>query len=377
MARSLFAVLAVLGCIAASPAQQRPDARAVVQRHADHCERLHRELEGRATALQKAVQALVERPAPATLQAARTAWAEARLVYGQVEVLRFHGGPIDAVEPLLNAWPVDEVYIDYVVGRRERGLVSDRTRLPVLAGAALEHRNGLGGETNISVGWHAIEFLLWGQDLDAAGPGRRPHTDFVDGADPDAARRRQYLAVVTDLLVGHVRDLTRQWAPGADNFRRRYEANPDDAIRRMLTGAVILTAFELSGERLAVPFETRDQEQEHSCFSDTTCADLVANQIGIEAIFRGGLGEPSHHDLLLLVRSRDAELADHLAACLDAATRALRAIPAPFDQAFLGADDAPGRKAIAAAIAALDQQGEAIALTGRLFGFELPLQPGR
>lgn len=350
---------------------------AVVARHADHCDRLHRELLARTVALQTAVAALVGAPTPSALQAARDAWSQARVIYGQLEVLRFHGGPIDGIEPLLNAWPLDEVYIDYVVGRSDRGIIADRRGVPILAGPVLEHRNERGGETNVSVGWHAIEFLLWGQDLDAAGPGRRPCTDFVDGAAADADRRRQYLTVVTELLVGHVRQLQNEWLPGRDNFRRRYEAAPADAVRRMLTGALVLSGFELAGERLAVAYETRDQEQEHSCFSDTTLADLQADQQGIEAVFRGGLGRPADQDLLGILRTKDAAVADLLASSLEATGRTLRAIPAPFDQACLGADDSPGRIAIRAAIEALERQAEAIAIAGRVFGHELPLRPGR
>lgn len=352
--------------------------RAVVRRHADHCDRIHRELGARVADLQGAVAKLAKKPDADSLQAARVAWATARRVYGQVEAQRFHGGPIDGVEPLLNAWPVDEVYIDYVVGQPAAGLVADRAKAPVLAPMVLAELNARGGETNVSVGWHAIEFLLWGQDLDPAGPGRRPWTDFADAptGEPNASRRRQYLVVVTDQLASNLRDVARQWAAGADNFRRRFEAEPVDAVRRMLTGAITLTSFELAGERLAVAYETRDQEQEHSCFSDTTCADLVANQQGIDAIFRHGLGEPKSHDLLGLIRAKDAAVAELLAARLDATHAALRAIPAPFDQAFHGPDDAAGRVAMRRAITALEEQAEAIAIAGIVLGHDLPLRRG-
>jgi putative iron-regulated protein len=372
-------VLAAFALVRSSLAQEEARAqRVVVRRHADHCDRVHRELAARAGALQDAVAVLVETPDAASLQAARAAWRSARSVYGQIEALRFHGGPIDGIEPLLNAWPVDEVYIDYVTGQPAAGIVADRSKVPVLAASVLAELNARGGETNVSVGWHAIEFLLWGQDLDPAGPGRRPWTDFADGPDgsPHAARRRQYLAVVTEQLAANLADLARQWGPDADNFRRRYERDPADAVRRMLTGAITLTSFELAGERLAVAYETRDQEQEHSCFSDTTCDDLVANQLGIDAIFRGGLGEPTAHDLLGLVRSKDPAVADLLATRLDATMAALRAIPAPFDQAFLGPDDGPGRTAIRRAITALEEQAEAIAIAGGVLGHDLPLRRG-
>ncbi|MBL9077080.1 MAG: iron-regulated protein [Planctomycetes bacterium] len=351
-------------------------AAAVAERHAAYCHALYTDCLAGARQLQRSVDALLAAPSAAALDGARSTWTQARQVYGASEALRFHGGPIDDLEPLLNAWPLDEAYIDHVIGRPTAGIVHDCTTFPNLSQALLVAANERGGETNVSVGWHAIEFLLWGQDPYADGPGRRPHTDYVTEHDPRAVRRGAYLRLATAALVEHLQRLVADWAPDADNFRRRFVAAPDDAVRRMLTGTAILTAFELCGERLAVAYETRDQEQEHSCFSDTTHFDLVANQLGIVAVFDGGRARPDGPCLLDLVRARDAAIADHLAHALAATTRAMRAIPAPFDQAFQGADDAPGRAAIRAAMAALDVQAEAIAIAGRLLGHDLPMRPG-
>ncbi len=349
-------------------------ARSVVRRHAEHCSSLYAECVTKGEAMRRAVRELLAAPGERTLREARAAWAAARVVYGETEALRFRGGPIDAIEPLLNAWPVDEAYIDHVVGRPDAGLVNDRRGFPVLGAEVLCAANERGGETNVCVGWHAIEFLLWGQDLDPAGPGNRPASDFADGA-AGAARRREYLTIVVDLLVNQLTSLREAWAPDAP-ARRRFESDVAGSVRAMLTGAAVLTAFEMCGERLAVAYETRDQEQEHSCFSDTTCDDLVADQRGVMAVFADDRGPAGAPDLLSLVRAKDPAAADHLRRTLDETLRALRAIPAPFDRAFLGADDAPGRRAMRAAMEALEQQTEAITIAGRLLGHELPLRPG-
>lgn len=376
MRRPAVLLSAALSACALTAQADGDAARAVVRRHAEHSFRLHGECAERAVLLQKRVGELLAAPAAATLAAARSAWIDAHAVYCEVEALRFSGGPIDAVEPLLNAWPVDEAYIDAVVGNPAAGIVHDRDRYRALSAPLLEHANERGGETNVSVGWHAIEFLLWGQDLDADGPGQRPFSDFVDGVGVAADRRRAYLRIATDLLVGHLAALHDAWAPGRENYRRQFEADPASALRSMLTGAAILSAFELAGERLAVAYETQDQEQEHSCFSDTTCQDLVADQRGIVAVFAGGRAD-GDATLLGLIRAKDAALADHLERRLAASLAALQAIPQPFDRAFRGADDAPGRQAILAAIQALEQQAEAIAIAGQLLGYTLPMRPGQ
>jgi putative iron-regulated protein len=370
----LFPALGTLIAQSTAPAAD-PLAR-VVQRHAEYVGALHREALAAAERMQQAIADMLAAPDEAHLRAARAAWIEARHPYSRLEVLRGQDGPIDRIEPLLNAWPVDEAYIDHVIGRPDTGIVHDRARFPLLEATVLEHANERGGECNVAVGWHAIEFLLWGQDRDPSGPGQRPASDYVVGGERDAERRRVYLAQITARLVAHLRALAAAWAPDADNHRRAFEREPRASLRRMLAGAMLMTTFELAGERLAVAYETRDQEQEHSCFSDNTLADLLDNQLGVMAVFDGGPGAPVGSDLTSLLREQRPELATLVTTRLQATLAALRAIPAPFDQAFLGADDAPGRVAMRVALDALDAQSEAIAIVGQHFGYELPVRPG-
>jgi putative iron-regulated protein len=147
-----------------------------------------------ALTLQKAVQALAAAPSDENLKAARKAWLDAREFYGQTEAFRFYGGPIDdknGPEGRINAWPMDESYVDYVKDAPNAGIINNRK--VVISKKQLSSLNERNGEENIATGWHAIEFLLWGQDLSTTGPGNRSFEDFVDGKKPNADRRRQYL----------------------------------------------------------------------------------------------------------------------------------------------------------------------------------------
>jgi putative iron-regulated protein len=372
-----FLVAATLGAQELPAPDDASLRREVVRAHAAWCHALYADCERHARALGAAVDAMLAAPSAATLAAARAAWCEARVVYGRTEVLRFQGGPIEPLEPLLNAWPIDEAFVDYVAGAPDAGIVNDPRAFPSVGAAVLRLANERGGEANVTVGWHAIEFLLWGQDRSPHGPGERPHTDYLPGAGRNAERRAQYLRTVCAMLAQDLATVRAAWAPDRDNHRRAFERDEVAAVRAMLAGACVLTAFELAGERLTVALETRDQEQEHSCFSDTTHADLVANQAGIDAMLRGrATGAGKGPGLLALVRARDPALASLANDVAAATTRAIAAIPAPFDQAFLGGDDAPGRRAIAAAVAALERQAEVLQLVGKTFGLDLPLQPG-
>lgn len=369
------------GSLPAQPASVADSrGQAVVETYARHAHASYLGVERATRVLHAAVRRFVSKPSALSLAMAREAWVQARRLYGRTEVFRFYDGPIDnsrnGVETLVNAWPLDESYIDGVRGAPEGGIIQDPESFPRLGKTVLMLANERGGEANVSVGWHAIEFLLWGQDLDAHGPGRRSHLDFVPGQRPFAARRAEYLTALCELLLEHIVQVRREWEPDRDNYRRRFERDPEASLRKILTGMVVLTGFEMSGERLAVAYETRDQEEEHSCFSDTTHLDFLANQRGVIEVF-SGMGSPVEGAWLAdLARAKAPELTMGVEEALARSMSALRAMPQPFDQAVQGEEGAPGRRAVLRALMALEHQAEGLAAIGLVLGIEVPLQPG-
>ena len=167
-------------------------AKSVIEHYADGVYATYQNSLEQATTMKAAIDAFVAAPSQATLDAAKQAWIDARDDYGISEAFRFYGGPIDdektGPEGQINAWPLDEAYIDYVEGKPDSGIIADVAGTPEITADVLAGRNEEGGETNIATGWHAIEFLLWGQDLSATGAGTRPFTDYTTAANADSAR---------------------------------------------------------------------------------------------------------------------------------------------------------------------------------------------
>jgi putative iron-regulated protein len=390
--RRLALSLLLLAPLPPTPAGQAADdgallelQRAAVERYATVAHDLYLECERLALAQLEAVEAFVAAPDAAGLELARRRWLEARRVYGRTEALRFYSGPIDdpgeGVETFLNAWPLDEAYIDAVEGASSAGIIGDPERYPNLSATMLVLLNERGGEANVSIGWHAVEFLLWGQDRSAEGPGARPWTDFQDGGAPHADRRREYLRLCAALLVEHHRKLREAWAPDTpENYRARFLAeDPRASFRKVLAGMTILSGFEMSGERLAVAYETRDQEEEHSCFSDNTHVDFLADQEGILALWRGGDGGELPEGAVgvrEVARAASPSLAAQIERDLEATLAAIRAMPVPFDQAILGPDERPARQAVLAALIAIEDQARSLATLGLVLGHDIALQPG-
>ncbi len=332
-----------------------------------------------ATTMDAAIDAFVAAPTPAAMKAAKDAWRAARDDYGLTEVFRFYGGPIDdettGTEGQINAWPMDEAYVDYVAGSPGAGLVNTPAALPTISGATLATLNEKGGETNIATGWHAIEFLLWGQDLSPNGPGTRPVSDYTNA--PNAKRRAAYLTATSDLLMSDLTDLVAAWAPDdPKNYRATFTALPEnDALRDIIVGMGELSRGELAGQRMNVAYSERSQEDEHSCFSDNTTADFVANATGVQMVYTGAYPGVEGPGISAIVAKADADLDAKIVAGLATSVANATEVPAPFDRLVRDGlpDSDPGRKAVLATIVSLEDQGDLMVDAGTALGVTVVL----
>ena len=365
--RRLRYTLTLIAGLLAAPAFAAPTTpEAVVGHYSTLVHANYEDALAGALDLQKAIQAFAAAPSEAGLKKARDAWLAGREWYGPTEAFRFYSGPIDnekGPEGRLNAWPLDEAYIDYVKGRDKAGIVNN-PRIAI-SKKELSKLNERGGEENIAAGWHAIEFLLWGQDMSETGPGNRSWEDYVPGKAQNAERRKQYLLTAAELLVDDLQSLVDAWAPGKRNYRAAFEADGLESVRKMIIGIGSLSRGELAGERLEVAMNTQDQEDEHSCFSDNTHRDAVLNASGIENVW---LGRYQRRDgkmvqgpaLKDLVGAANADVAGKVTQQIAASVAAAKAIQAPFDREILGSNDAPGRQRVQKTIDSLVAQSKGL-----------------
>ena len=264
-----------------------------------------------AQTLQVAVAALIATPSDETLTTARTAWLAARMPYQQTEVYRFGNAIVDDWEGRVNAWPLDEGLIDYVdasygAPSEENPLstlnvistpsftlsgvaIDAATITPALIQDTLQEADAI--ESNVATGYHAIEFLLWGQDLHGTGPGAgaRAFTDYAQGADctnGNCDRRAQYLQAATDLLVTDLQEMVANWAEGGP-ARTAVTADPTAGLTAALTGMGSLGYGEVAGQRMKLGLLLNDPEEEHDCFSDNSHNSHYYDGLGIQNIYLG------------------------------------------------------------------------------------------
>jgi putative iron-regulated protein len=381
--------------VAAASQIDEAAATAVVAHYADLALAVFSDAASTGKALQSAIDALLANPSDATLQAAREAWLAARVPYMQSEVFRFGNAVVDDWEGQLNAWPLDEGLIDYVATDYQHALGNPGATANIIANTHIQvgedqldateitpellaSLNELGGsEANVATGYHAIEFMLWGQDLNgtAPGAGARPVSDFVVGEGATGGnneRRRAFLKAASELLVSDLDAMVTEWqADNADNYRAKLQAeSAENGLRKMLFGMGSLSLGELAGERMKVALEANSTEDEHDCFSDNTHNSHFYNGKGIRNVY---LGEYNKVDgttltgpsLSSLVAKVDAAADGTLQADLAATEAKLQALvdSADNDQHFdqlIAADNAAGQQIVRDAIAALVKQTGAI-----------------
>jgi len=352
--------------------------------------------------LTEVVQEFINAPSPETHAAAKQAWIRAHNVYSQTEVFRFGNPNVDAWEGKVNAWPLDEGYIDYVsdhyvahVGNpHARHNIIGRTDFPLRDEVIAEYQAGTDPkaapsermtdvETNVATGFHAIEFLLWGQDLNDQAPnagGQRSHTDYLTSegcTNGNCERRAKYLSAACRVLVKDLQFMVWDWGKQG-RYRREFDALPvDQRLARILTGMGTLSYAELAGERMRVALIASDQEEEQNCFSDTTHNSIYYNALGVKTLYEGsqeGAGQSylrgiSLSDLVRrLDRDLDAQLRAELKETMDVAQALVDRAEAvhPFDQMIL-TGSVESRELIEQLIASLAAQTETIEkLLGRV-----------
>ncbi len=387
--RKLIGIVA--GVCLSSQAFAAVDEKAVLHHYADIAHAMYEDSLITAKQLQTAVNKLIAKPTEKNLAAARTAWKSARVPYQQTEVYRFGNAIVDDWEGKVNAWPLDEGLIDYVsasygdesdenpyytvnvVANKSlmlSGRKIDASKITKkLLAETLHEVDGV--EANVATGYHAIEFLLWGQDLNGTGPGAgsRPATDFdtKNCSQGHCDRRAGYLKAATDLLVDDLTWMMKQWTQNGQARQELMKDGSKKGLAIIFTGMGSLSYGELAGERMKLGLMLHDPEEEHDCFSDNTHWSHYYDVKGIQNIYTGRytringktLSGPSVSDL---VAGKDKQIDVTLKKNLDATMAKMQVLVdsaekknQAYDQLIANNNEKGNAKVLAAINALLDQ----------------------
>nr|WP_295827100.1 imelysin family protein [uncultured Azospirillum sp.] len=390
-----FAAVAVVALLPFAAQAAGPAYKDVAKNYADIAHAAYQDATNGAKALKKAVDALVANPTEDNLAKARTAWKAARVPYMQTEAFRFGNPVVDEWEGKVNAWPLDEGLIDYVDEGYAGGESNPYAKANVIANPKITaggktidatkitkelladklHEAGK-VEANVATGYHAIEFLLWGQDLHGTGPGagERKATDYAKGKDctnGHCDRRAQYLKVATQMLVDDLSEMTADWAAKGKARVSIAKAPESEGVARMLTGLGSLSYGELAGERMKLGLMLHDPEEEHDCFSDNTHNSHYYDEVGMVNVYNGSYKRTdgktvSGASLSQLVAAKSADADATVKAAMANTMKAMQAIKDTADSGkmaydqMIAADNEEGNKLVSNGIDGLVAQKKAL-----------------
>ncbi|MGH6959590.1 MAG: imelysin family protein, partial [Dongiaceae bacterium] len=390
-------------------AVETPAARDVLTTYANIAQAEYEDSLATAEQLQAEIAALVADPTEENLIKARAAWRAARAPYQQTEGYRFGNAIVDDWEGRVNSWPLDEGLIDYV--DPSYGESSDENpyyRANVIANPLLkiagkeidaanitpqllsEQLQEAGEvEANVATGYHAIEFLLWGQDLHGTGPGagERPASDYdlANCTGGNCDRRAAYLTAAVELLVSDLREMEANWAADGAARKQLHEGGIDQGLTKILTGLGSLSYGELAGERMKLGLMLHDPEEEHDCFSDNTHNSHFYDEVGMMNIYYGrytrldgtqvgGAGIADY------AKAKAAAEGQRLTADMEAALAHLKAIKdtadsgrTAYDQ-MIGPDNPEGNKMVDTAVQALVTQAHSVEAVVGALGLKIQLE---
>ncbi len=356
--------------LASAPMASAAEPADILATYADIAEAGYADSLTTAQTLKVTISQLIATPSDETLSAAKEAWVAARVPYQQTEAYRFGNVAVDEWEGKVNAWPLDEGLIDYV-DTGAYGEESDENAF-YAANIIANEKLTIGGreidatnitpdllrelheidevEANVATGYHAIEFLLWGQDLNGTGPGagNRPATDYASGdacTGGNCDRRGAFLVAVTDLMISDLEDMVAAW--GDNGAARAALGDGKEGLGIILTGLGSLSYGELAGERMRLGLMLHDPEEEHDCFADNTHNSHYYDALGISNVYRGSYTRVdgtvvSGASLSDLVGSISSELNAEMIAKLDATQAAMQVMKDKADNGDMAYDQMIG-----------------------------------
>ncbi len=224
--------------------------------------------------LNNAIDQLLADPSDTTLAASRTAWQQAHNQFSVMlpfmRMSELHPQLLPGIYELrhqIDAWPIMPGYIDSVEAYPHSGIVND-IALPLTA-ESLRGQHALTDNSEVSLGFHALAFILWGEH------GARSATDFIFQQSSPAGselsitelpnnRRRTYLKLASNLLTDDLARLHQLWQ------------KQEVALQQLEPGE----QWVLVEEGLASAITTWKQQAEHCIGEDDPSQDMAEEESG-------------------------------------------------------------------------------------------------
>lgn len=196
-----------------------------------------------------------------------------------------------------DVYPINYRYVDYSEDNPTGGIINDIDNYPEIQFLQTWHQ--VGGDANCTIGFHVIEFLLWGEDLSLSGPGStRDHKDYVaGGGGTNMIRRRDFLSESMTRLFTKTEALKID-----DHYEKSIKQLDTRSFMNLMVGSLQhFIKDELIQKDIQLPITTQNHHLEICDFSDHTLPVLKKKIEAVRILLDGGpLFQSNHTDYFLM-----------------------------------------------------------------------------
>ncbi|GIT21843.1 MAG: lipoprotein precursor [Gammaproteobacteria bacterium] len=256
------------------------------------------------TSLENQVAEFLESPQTSSMNSVRSGWLSAHSSYELTTLHRYFAEQILSEEEVLalyqfyyqiNHWPILPGYVDYVGTYSNSGIVNDITvniDIPTL-----REQHGAFDLAEASLGFHVLEFLIWGENLKRQD--ERPASDYFVITELNASeieggfeldqlsnnRRRQMLVLNTQALLSDFNSSREIWSLGSETFRNELNAlNGSEIIILLLEAMTSMLTEEMLIRSLYPLLNGEYIESIQSPFSHSTQNVVSAQLSSVERL---------------------------------------------------------------------------------------------
>lgn len=324
----------------------------------------------RAQELDSIITSLLHHPNPGALEEAQAAWIKAYSAYVKVSffstVPRFEkpqfreqNDTYARIEERIDSWPIEPGYIDYLPLYPLSGIVNDLTLKINEEDVSAQH--GFSDMRFASLGFHPIEFLLFGENGKRSAKDFIPQENSIEVVSADTAvkedetddlnqteadidnkeihdhvhveidgpqnhnRRRDYLRLLSALVVKNLQKLTDRWEPAhgyyAKQWRQPQSSQQLASLTLVYQALVDSIQNTLLEKHFAVLLNQKQVDDLRSPFSNQDVNNMHDLLVGIESLFNMESG------FISAIKEQDAESADKMTAIFKRLLRDMSKLP--------------------------------------------------
>lgn len=278
--------------------------------------------------LESCITGFLHLPNPLSLEECQQAWVKAHQAYVRSSFYRLipkeekpefeeNQSTIKNLHWGLEVWPIEGGYIDYLPGYPLSGIVNDLTLK--INQSTLIGQHGFSNESFASLGFHPMEFLLFGPD------GKRSAKDFIpqdnkvelinsDAHDesehtaqtPDNTadthlpptepqnhnRRREYLKILAAHMLKTLQTMQQRWEPSKGYYAKQLQENrQNSSINRLYQAIMFVVQKQLLDRQIRAIVSEDPLETQHSGFSGSSVADMRSQLEGLHLLWLGNEAE--------------------------------------------------------------------------------------